>query len=163
MNAEQLTQQHFMLRKKIILLGMLFLPCACNYLGYFDQAAWLKHNDENEKSNPRARMVQDLMDHHLRKGMPHDSVVGLLGLPSHEGVETRLPKGLSYPDSLVYTTNSNLSSQERADRINEFYRLHGHPDTLLLYPIGWSIIDPMFLAVKMTGHGKVADYWVEEH
>ncbi len=106
------------------------------------------------------------MRNHLKPGMTRVAVLELLGKPFKDGIEQRLPKDIVVPDSLSLAQLDNLKAENR-DRAqasyNEFYRLHSQPDTLLLYPVGWSIIDPNFLVVKLTGKGVVGQYWVEEH
>ncbi|QNP54541.1 hypothetical protein [Hymenobacter qilianensis] len=126
-----------------------------------------------DHANPRARMVQDLMAHHLRPGLPRAAVLALLGPPYKEGVENRLPKHITMPDTIGAIRPELYQSGNRAHlraatlqasrRINAFYREHGRPDTLMLYPVGWSTIDPNFLVVQYTGHGRVKGYWVEQH
>lgn len=73
--------------------------------------------------------------------------------------------------SLVVVPNQhpnlkNLKAEniDRAtDRIKEFMRVNSQPDTLMLYPIGWSTMDPKFMVISFDNKGKVNDYWIEQH
>jgi hypothetical protein len=111
-------------------------------------------------------MIDDVMQHQLKVGMSHAEVLALLGKPYSDGIQQRLPKGTVLPDSISITSSANLKpeNQDKAlARYNAYHRSHARPDTLMLYPVGWSIIDPNFLAVEFNGKGTVRAYWVEEH
>lgn len=127
---------------------LLSLTTACNPSSSFDKEVWVDNPEMDDTSNPRARMVQDLMQNHLKHGMSREAVLNLLGKPYKDGIEQRLPKGVVIPDSLSFTNSNHFkreNQQKAVDGINTFYRSHSQPDTLMLYPVGWSIIDPNFL------------------
>lgn len=157
-----------MIKTNGILIVLLLFLISCNY-GLdkrFDKTSWLLNSDVNVIRNPRADMVADLLANHLKVGLKRNSVLALLGKPYQDGVENRLPKGLEIPDSLSFTNDRNLTSEEREKvivRMNEFQRLNAKPDTLMLYPVGWSTIDPNFLAVQFDNKGRVRDFWIEQH
>ncbi len=92
--------------------------------------------------------------------------MALLGKPYKNEIENRLPKGVEIPDSLSFSNKGNLKP-ENSDRVteilNEFMRLNSQPDTLMLYPVGWSTIDPNFLVVKLDNKDLTSDFWVEQH
>ena len=142
------------------------LAVGCNRSSSFEQKVWLDNPEMTDTDNPRAHMVDDLMKNQLKLGMTRAAVLDLLGKPYKDVIEQRLPKGTVVPDSLSLTQPDKFKpeNQKRAlAAYNEFYRLHSQPDTLLLYPVGWSTMDPNFLAVKLTGKGLVGEYWVEQH
>jgi hypothetical protein len=56
----------------------------------FDRRIWRAH-PTCENDNPRGRMVEDLLKHHLREGTPRARVQELLGPPQ------RSSDGLDYP------------------------------------------------------------------
>ncbi|WP_143080191.1 hypothetical protein [Hymenobacter arizonensis] len=145
---------------------ILCFTTACHYSSSFNQEVWIDNPEMSDTRNPRAKMVGDLMQNHLKTGMSREAVLNLLGKPYKDGIEKRLPKGVVIPDSLSFTNSDNLkreNQQKAVDGINEFYRLYSQPDTIMLYPVGWSTIDPNFLVVKLTGNGTVGEYWVEQH
>jgi len=149
-----------------ILILFLFVIVSCNGDRKFNTERWLNNNDINDTKNPRAYMIKDLLKNHLKNGITRDSVLALLGKPYKDGIENRLPKGLEMPDSLSFSNKENLKSEnsDRAtERVNEFMRLNSQPDTLMLYPIGWSTIDPNFLVIKLDNNGLTSDFWVEQH
>lgn len=149
-----------------MLCFLLLVMLSCTRNKEFDKELWLRNNDVNDIRNPRAYMTNDLMKNHLRIGASKDSVVALLGKPYKDGVEHRLPKGIEIPDSLSLLKKSNLKKEQREvlmARINEFYRLNSQPVALMLYPVGWSTIDPNLLVVKLDRNGKVSDFWIEQH
>jgi hypothetical protein len=87
--------------KSIAILFTLFLM-ACNTSPLFDREVWIDHPGENDHSNPRARMVNDVVKTHLKPGMSKTAVLKLLGRPYYEGIERRLPKNMVLPDSIAY-------------------------------------------------------------
>jgi len=154
--------------KNLLYLIISWANVACSYPSSFDQEIWLDNPDVSDTSNPRARMVDDLMHNHLKPGMSRASILSLLGKPYKDGIENRLPKGVTIPDSLsstlIHSSSCTPEKQKKAlDDFNAFYHSHSQPDTLMLYPVGWSTIDPNFLAVKFDGNGQVSEYWVEQH
>ena len=134
--------------------------------GKFDRDVWLSNSDVNDTESPRAQMTKDLMDNYLKPGLHRDSILSLLGEPYLERIESRLPKGVHVPDSLSLVDPENFKSenQDRAlDNFNQWYRANGQPDTLMLYPVGWSTIDPNFLVVKFSPDSIAYDFWIEQH
>jgi hypothetical protein len=152
------------LSKPLVLLTLSALV-SCNHSTSFDREAWMDNPEMTNTHNPRARMVQDVIDNRLKAGMTRTSVVALLGQPYKEEVERRLPKNTILPDSISLTNPENLRP-ENADRavaeINNFYRLYAKPVRIMRYPVGWSTIDPNFLIVKLNKSGLVEDYWLEQ-
>ena len=148
------------------LIFFLCMMLSCNAERKFDKEIWLKSSDVNDTKNPRAHMTKDLLENRLKTGITRDSVMALLGKPYKEGIEVRLPKGMEIPDSLSFSNKENLKQKNNGggtDRIDAFIRLNAQPDTLMLYPVGWSIIDPIFLVIKLDNKGMAADFWIEEH
>ena len=144
-----------------LLLGML-LSC---HSASFDQTVWLANPNLEDTHNPRARMVQDVLDHHLQSGMSRKSVVALLGVPYKDGIERRLPKTTVLPDSLSPTNPENRKPENQnrlIDQLNNFYRMYTQPVRIMRYPVGWSTIDPNFLLIQLSKEGVVEAYWVEQ-
>jgi len=142
---------------------------ACQGDTTFDKDVWLRNSDMSDTSNPRARMVADVMAHHLHVGLTRDSVLALLGPPYSENIELVLPENVTLPDSLSLqnsqTTEKLYDSQNaeaQREGINAFYKQHGRPQTVLRYPVGWSTIDPNFLVICLTRTGKVASYYIAQ-
>jgi hypothetical protein len=111
-------------------------------------------------------MTRDLLDNYLKPGIHRDSILTLLGEPYLEQIENRLPKGLDVPDSLSLVDSGNFKkeNQEKAlDNFNQWYKDNGQPDTLMLYPVGWSTIDPNFLVIKFRPDSIAYEFWIEQH
>ena len=150
---------------KLVIILLFCLLTGCIYSSLFNRQVWIGNSDVRDTSNPRARMVDDVIKNHLKPGLPRKAVLNLLGKPSHEAIERRLPKTTILPDSISYTNDQNLkpeNSEKTMNAINEFYKLYAEPVLILRYPVGWSTIDPNFLIIKLTSKGLVEDYWVEQ-
>ena len=105
----------------------------------------------------------------------------MLGKPYFDGIENRLPKGLEIPDSLSLgidsvglaslfdsvdfqkKKDSKIQADKELKEYNTWYMANSKPDTLMLYPVGWSTIDPNFLAIKFRSDGTAYEFWVEQH
>ena len=132
----------------------------------FDREVWLSNSDMTDTGNPRALMTKDLLENYLKPGIHRDSILTLLGEPYLEHVENRLPKGLDVPDSLSLVDSENFEkeNQDKAlDNFNQWYKDNGQPDTLMLYPVGWSTIDPNFLVIKFRPDSIANEFWIEQH
>ncbi|MES2447430.1 MAG: hypothetical protein V4546_09625 [Bacteroidota bacterium] len=152
------------LNKVLILFILVMLSCTRDRT--FNKARWLKNIDVNDTNNPRAYMTDDLLKNHLKIGITRDSILAMLGKPYKYVIENRLSKGLEMPDSLSFLNNENLKPETKnsnANRINKFIRVNSQPDTLMLYPIGWSTIDPNFLVIKFDDKGLTTNFWIEQH
>ena len=64
-------------------MGMLWFSNSLPTRSSFDRSLWLSNNTYT-MNNPRFRMVEDLMSHHVRIGMSRQQVVTLLGEPTGE-------------------------------------------------------------------------------
>jgi hypothetical protein len=126
------------------------------YRGSFSPSRWAGHNRVQDRHNPRGPMVAGLLAHYLRRGMPRDSVLRLLGPPQWEGLEQCGVHG-PWPDSLRF--NSRRLSVESLNR----WVATSPRDTLLRYPIGWAFADPRMLAVRLDSRARVVSARVEEH
>lgn len=138
------------------------LTLAAAYVTYriysrtFTPSRWAGHNDPGDTSNPRRAMVQDLLDHHLRPGMPRDSVLRLLGPPESEGLKHRLTYG-PWPDSLrVRARHMPMDSLNRLIQASAF-------ETVLDYPIGWTWMDGLSLIIRLDCNGRLGRAQVVEH
>ncbi|MEJ6979682.1 hypothetical protein WG906_04425 [Pedobacter sp. P351] len=154
-----------MLRYLFVLCSIVLIS-SCSHPKQFERESWLKNNDVNDTGNPRAYMTEDLLKNYLKTGLSKDSIIALLGKPYSDKIEQRLPKGMSIPDSISYTNSENIRADSNGrimNQINEFMRLNSQPDTLMLYPVGWSTIDPNFLVVKLDDQGQAIEFWIEQH
>jgi hypothetical protein len=156
---------------------IMFLSCSTSdESDKFDRAVWLSNSDMTDVRNPRANMTEDLLMNYLRPGIHRDSVLILLGEPYLEEIEYRLPKGLDIPDSLSLAVDSvgltslfdSLDSKEKnqdedLNKLNRWYQTNSQPDTLMLYSVGWSTIDPNFLVIKFGPDSIAYDFWIEQH
>jgi len=107
-------------------------------------------------------MVQDVMQHYLKPGQSRETVLALLGPPYQEKIERQLPADKPLPDSLdalISTNRDPAKSAALIRQINAFYQQNARPDTVMLYPVGWSTIDPNFLVIRLSGKGKVKRFW----
>lgn len=150
----------------VALCFLLLATTSCTRNKVFDKEVWLSNSNVNDTHNLRAYMIKDLMENHLKVGLTRNAVLDLLGKPYKAVIENRLPKGVEVPDSLSLKNDRNLTSEVQEKvivRINEFQRLNAKPDTLMLYPVGWSTIDLNFLAVQFDNKGRVRDFWIEQH
>jgi len=133
----------------------------------FDRDVWLSNGDMNDTRNPRSKMTKDLLDNYLKPGIHRDSILTLLGKPYLEQIENRLPKGLEVPDSLSLVDDSdnfkNETQEKTLDNFNQWVRANGQSDTLMLYPVGWSTIDPNFLVIKFRPDSIAYEFWIEQH
>tara|TARA_R110002020_G_scaffold350667_1_gene564039 strand:- start:875 stop:1240 length:366 start_codon:yes stop_codon:yes gene_type:complete len=119
-----------------------------------------------DTGNPRAQMTKDLLENYLRPGIHRDSILTLLGEPYLEQVENRLPKGLDVPDSLSLVDSENFEKGDKdktLDNFNQWFKENSHPDTLMLYPVGWSMIDLNFLVIKFGPDSIANEFWIEQH
>ena len=71
----------------IAALTIFFLLARRVITGGFDRDIWLAHRTD-QVNNPRLGMVDELIHHRLKRGMPAREVVALLGEPDHK--ETNL-------------------------------------------------------------------------
>jgi hypothetical protein len=136
--------------------------------GLFNQKIWLENTEVGSglKQNPRAEMIDDLINNHLKKGMTKSEIIDLLGPPYKDDIEGRLPKGMEVPDSLDLMSTIGKSKEIRQDALdkwNKWYSEHTQPDTLLLYAAGWSLMDPNFLVVKLDDKNIAYEFWLEQH
>jgi hypothetical protein len=132
----------------------------------FDRNVWLSNGDVDDMRNPRSQMTTDLLNNYLKPGIHRDSILILLGTPYLEQIENRLPKGLDVPDSLSLVDSVNFRSENQAKALrnfNEWYKDNGQPDALMLYPVGWSTIDPIFLVIKFRPDSTAYEFWIEQH
>ena len=120
---------------KIIILVILSYCCFV-YTCSFDRESWIKNNDVNQIGIERQLMIHDLVKNILKKGMTKSELIELLGEPYSDKIHYRLPKGMIIPDSILTIKGSGNSKEEKRitkDKINNWYKLNGQPDTCLLY------------------------------
>lgn len=151
---------------KFTITLLIVVLCGCNNTSSkFEREVWIRHTQADDRYNPRAEMVQDLMKSYLKPGMSRKAVLDLLGNPYKEGIEQRLPENIVIPNSISFSNPENLKP-EKADKataaINDFYKLHAKPVFVIEYPVGWSTIDPNFLAIIMDEKGLVERFRVEQ-
>ena len=170
------------LRIRILFIAAIITGCSMFYNSdKFDRDVWLSNNDMTDTWNPRSKMTKDLLENHLKPGMTRDSILAMLGKPYFDGIENRLPKGLKIPDSLSLGIDSvglaslfdsvdfqkKHDSKIKADKelkeFNSWYRANSQPDTLMLYPVGWSTIDPKCLVIKFRPDNTAYEFWIEQH
>jgi len=171
------------MRFRICIVFLIGFLGQCSRSDKFDRDVWLSNNDVADKWNPRANMTNDLLENYLKPAMTRDSILNMLGKPYFDGIENRPPKGIEIPDSLslamdsaglaslldsadLQTKNKRDSSKIKTARelkeFNAWYKAHSHPDTLMLYPVGWSTMDPNFLVIKFRPDGTAYEFWVEQ-
>jgi len=132
----------------------------------FDKEIWLKNDDFLKIKNPRANMVNDLMHNYLKAGMKKKEVVKLLGNPYRDTIGLILPKGFKPPDSLHMNTILRKKPNKREKYIsflNDWYKKNYQSTPMITYPIGWSMIDPIFLEIQLNNKNEVVDFWTKEH
>lgn len=128
----------------------------------FDQKKWLENNDLSNTKNPRANMTKDLMNNYLKVGMKKEEIIELLGDPSSDTLSVYLPKNLHLPDSLNLL-KSKEDPQKALDLVNIWFKNNSKEAHLMYYPVGWSMIDPRFLVIRLDNDKLIADFWIEEH
>ena len=151
---------------KFTITLLIVVLCGCNNTSSkFEREVWIRHTQADDRYNPRAEMVQHLMKNYLKPGMSRKAVLDLLGNPYKESIEQRLPENIVIPNSISFSNPENLKP-EKADKataaINDFYKLHAKPVFVIEYPVGWSTIDPNFLAIIMDEKGLVERFRVEQ-
>ncbi len=146
----------------LIIMMSSFSSCQSN----FDQKIWLENNDFSDTKNPRANMVKDLMHNYLKIGMKKEEVIKLLGKPSSDTLGVYIPRGVQLPDSLdlVKSIGKSKEEQQKAlDLLNEWFKNNYKAAHLLDYPIGWAMIDPVSLVVKLDDDNLIDDFWIGQH
>lgn len=158
--------------KNSLLLLLIMLSTSCKFLNRkvvekrFNREIWLQHNSVEEHDNPRESMVKDVQRNHLKKGMKKEVIFNILGKPYEDGIKCKLPKGVAVPDSISAFNIGKWSKAEKKVKRKQFqqwFEENSQSENMVLYPIGWSIIDPRFLAIKFDHNQAAIDYWVEEH
>lgn len=154
-----------MLVSRYCLLGwLLLLLGGCRPATTFDQQVWLQNPEMTDTNNPRRYMAEDVVHHQLRSGMTQQQVLKLLGPPYRDETTSLLPDSVSLPRKAIISADSRADSLEQvAAQAARFFRAHGRPVRVLLYPVGWSTIDPNFLTVALTPDGRVLKSWVAQH
>ncbi len=150
---------------KIAFGAILFYYCFV-YTCSFDRESWIKNNDVNQVGIERQLMIHDLANNILKKGMTKSEIIKLLGQPHSDEIYYRLPKGVIAPDSILTLTDTSNSKEENRiaiERINNWYKVNGQPDTILLYPAGFSIMDQNFLSITLDGNNLVREIQVQQH
>lgn len=49
------------------------------------------------------------------------------------------------------------------DLLNKWYLKNYKKAPFLIYPVGWSIIDPIFLEIRLNDNDEIVDFLVKEH
>jgi hypothetical protein len=158
----------------LFFLLLLTLSRGYNYYFGFSKERWLEtgkvlRSDKEDRgilgtSNPRERMVEDVMAHHLASGMTREQVLALLGPPERDGIEWVVPDSVHLPDSLndaLMSTEAIL--KQSPDGFNKWHAQHAQPDTIIRYRVGWDMIDPTSMRIEFNGNGKVKRCWVGLH
>lgn len=108
-----------------LVLAVSFIACR-NYRYYFgfDRAVWLATaqqlyaGSETALDNPRESMVQDVLAHELRLGMPRAEVVATLGAPdftTDDYLEYQVGWSFLDPDFLVVRTKQGRVTQYQVE------------------------------------------------
>jgi outer membrane protein assembly factor BamE (lipoprotein component of BamABCDE complex) len=93
---------------KFTITFLIVVLCGCSYTASkFKREVWIKHPQVDDRYNPRAEMVQDLMKNYLKPGMSRKAVLDLLGNPYKEGIEQRLPENIVIPNSMSFSNPEN--------------------------------------------------------
>lgn len=150
---------------KLSLIAVFIYTCFI-YSCSFDRESWIKNNDVNQFGFERQLMINDLTNNILKNGMSKSEVIELLGKPHYDGVQIRPPEGKNIPDSIRIVNSFGESKAERRialDRFNNWMKINGQPDTILLYPAGFSRMDQNFLTIKIDGNNLVKKFSVLQH
>ena len=135
------------LKNTITLLFLFILHISCQ--NKFDKKIWLeqKNNKLTTFDNPRLQMVRDVISNHLHIGMHKDSIIAVLGKPYQDKEKFYIPKGIKQPDSLrkIILIKDKKKRDLYFGYLNKWYKENSIKGHFLIYPIGWDIIDPIFL------------------
>lgn len=132
----------------------------------FVSSEWIEHNTVEEIKNPRQKMINDLMNNHLNKGMKRNELIKILGKPLSDSIMNYLPKNIKLPDSLKINYDIEKTEEERnkqIEKITLWYKNNYLQAQILMYPIGWSAMDPVFLKIRLSNEGFIEDFWIEQH
>tara|TARA_R110001592_G_C12733691_1_gene710143 strand:- start:71 stop:604 length:534 start_codon:yes stop_codon:yes gene_type:complete len=134
----------------------------------FNQKIWLDNMELGDglKQNPRAPMTNDLMNNHIKNGMSRTEIIDLLGQPFKDEIQERLPNDIHQPDSINLRSIIGESDEKRQKILtdyNNWYHQNLRPDTLLIYTVGWTMTDSIFLVVKLNDKNSVNEFWIEQN
>lgn len=139
----------------------LFVSCQSN----FDKTEWKKHNKIESFENSRYLMIEDLVSNYLKTGLNKKEVINLLGIPYKDTVSFYLPKNIKLPDSLKIDYDNIKNINDNKKKINEislWYKKKQLKAPMLIYPLGWKTMDPIFLYIRLSKEGIVIDFWVKQ-
>ena len=147
---------------KIFFILIFISLSSCNGQNKFDQEIWLKNNDISIRENPRFKMVNDILENHLRKGMSKSSIIELLGKPNTDALDYYLPNNKKLPDSLEIDYDYDKDVDKKIELISEWYKKNQKSAPMLKYHLGWTLIDTVSLEIILN-EGIVIDYWVKQN
>jgi len=142
----------------LLLFQISFVSCQNN----FDREVWINNNNYH-KNNPRIKMVNDLMNNHLKRGMNKFQIFELLGKPESEYIGVYLPDGKKIPDSLSLIKTigeNNVLQNEMLNNVNQWYKDNYLSSPMISYPLGWNLIDPSKLIVRLDDNDNVVDFYI---
>lgn len=146
----------------LISLSIFLVSCQSK----FNKTLWIDNDNIFNKSNPRISMTDDLMNNYLKKGMHKNDVLELLGLPYKDSLSFILPKNKKIPDSLTINYSKKPSDEfkeKTIEQLNKWLSSNHVLVPLLKYPVGWSMVDPIFLEIQLNNKNEVVDFWVKEY
>ncbi|WP_247237256.1 hypothetical protein [Telluribacter sp. SYSU D00476] len=116
-------------------------------------------SDEKYDYSPRAKLMYEFVEDHLQPGISRERIVSLLGRPYNEGVRQFLPEGITVPDSIRKSAgHTNELREARENAINDFYRTHSQPDTVIEYMVGDGLLGATLLVIKLDDKGLARDF-----
>ena len=152
----------------LILINLISCVTKSKDNSIFNQKIWLDNTQLGDglNQNPRALMTNDLMNNHLKNGMSRTEIINLLGQPFKDEIQERLPNNIQQPDSINLRSIMGVSDEKRQKILtdyNNWYHQNLRPDTLLIYPVGWTKTDSIFLVVKLNDKNSVNEFWMEQN
>ena len=154
------------MKNRILLILILLTSTISSCQTKFDKKVWIEDSDLTNHQSIRSKMTKDLMLNHLRKGMKKEEIIDLLGKPYSDKIENYIPRELSPPDSLKLTVIFDKPTEQREkyfSLLEKWKKDNYQTDSIITFYAGWSLIDPVFLKIKLDKEGKLIDFWLKEN
>ena len=152
------------MKKLILNIVLIVLIISCQ--NKFNRYKWIEksNNTLTKIENPRKAMIKDLLSNYLFVKMSKDSIIKLLGKPYKDTIICYVPKNIKKPDSLknIYKIKNVKKKEKVFDELNNWYNKNCIRGRYLIYPIGWSTIDPVFLEIEIDKSEKVKKFYVHK-
>lgn len=152
----------------ILILWFLSSTISCQSQKIFNKEEWQKDKNSllTTNDNQRLKMVQDILDNQLIREMTKRDVIDLLGKPNIDTLMVYLPKNLKFPDSLRRDYSKMITDEQEnyyRENSNKWYKDNYKEAPFISYVLGWNLVSPVFLEIKLNKNNNVVDFWIKEY